>query len=170
MTMIIIITIIIASLLYFVLSYGFFFMMKMLQYRHRFIWHFPGIFNFCMKLYVWLPGNAKYLGERPAIIAPPESEWYHGRLDRYSAESRLRGSSKLGSYLGRSPLMTDSFKENEEFHLRNFFFLPSSFFLAQCVKVIANLAPMFSVIWAVQALIIFGNATHCLCKTLCNLK
>jgi len=39
-------------------------------------------------------------GERPAIIAPPESEWYHGRLDRYSAESRLRGSSKLGSYLG----------------------------------------------------------------------
>jgi len=40
------------------------------------------------------------LGERPAIIAPPESEWYHGRLDRYSAESRLRGSSKLGSYLG----------------------------------------------------------------------
>ncbi|XP_022225195.1 ras GTPase-activating protein 1 isoform X3 [Drosophila obscura] len=40
-------------------------------------------------------------GERPAIIAPPESEWYHGRLDRYSAESRLRGSSKLGSYLVR---------------------------------------------------------------------
>ncbi|XP_044572872.1 uncharacterized protein LOC6502898 isoform X5 [Drosophila ananassae] len=39
-------------------------------------------------------------GERPAIIAPPESEWYHGRLDRYSAELRLRGSSKLGSYLG----------------------------------------------------------------------
>ncbi|XP_070135165.1 ras GTPase-activating protein 1 isoform X5 [Drosophila bipectinata] len=38
-------------------------------------------------------------GERPAIIAPPESEWYHGRLDRYSAELRLRGSSKLGSYL-----------------------------------------------------------------------
>lgn len=39
-------------------------------------------------------------GERPAIIAPPESEWYHGRLDRYSAEARLRGSGKLGSYLG----------------------------------------------------------------------
>lgn len=41
-------------------------------------------------------------GERPAIIAPPESEWYHGRLDRYSAETRLRGSGKLGSYLGES--------------------------------------------------------------------
>ncbi|XP_043067322.1 ras GTPase-activating protein 1 isoform X9 [Drosophila bipectinata] len=41
-------------------------------------------------------------GERPAIIAPPESEWYHGRLDRYSAELRLRGSSKLGSYLENS--------------------------------------------------------------------
>lgn len=40
-------------------------------------------------------------GERPAIIAPPESEWYHGRLDRYSAESRLRGCGKLGSYLVR---------------------------------------------------------------------
>ncbi|EDW06133.1 ras GTPase-activating protein 1 isoform X1 [Drosophila mojavensis] len=40
-------------------------------------------------------------GERPAIIAPPESEWYHGRLDRYSAEARLRGSGKLGSYLVR---------------------------------------------------------------------
>uniref|UniRef100_A0A034VMS3 Ras GTPase-activating protein 1 n=2 Tax=Bactrocera dorsalis TaxID=27457 RepID=A0A034VMS3_BACDO len=40
-------------------------------------------------------------GERPAIIAPPESEWYHGRLDRYSAESRLRGTGKLGSYLVR---------------------------------------------------------------------
>jgi len=44
--------------------------------------------------------NMFKLGERPAIIAPPESEWYHGRLDRYSAEQRLRGTSKLGSYLG----------------------------------------------------------------------
>uniref|UniRef100_A0A182J5D4 Uncharacterized protein n=1 Tax=Anopheles atroparvus TaxID=41427 RepID=A0A182J5D4_ANOAO len=40
-------------------------------------------------------------GDRPAIIAPPESEWYHGRLDRYSAEQRLKTASKLGSYLVR---------------------------------------------------------------------
>ncbi|KAL5277801.1 RASA1 family protein [Megaselia abdita] len=39
-------------------------------------------------------------GERP-IIAPPECEWYHGRLDRYSAESRLKAAGKLGSYLVR---------------------------------------------------------------------
>lgn len=40
------------------------------------------------------------LGDRPAA-APPESEWYHGRLDRYSAEQRLRNATKLGSYLVR---------------------------------------------------------------------
>lgn len=40
-------------------------------------------------------------GDRPAIIAPPESEWYHGRLDRYSSEQRLRNYVKLGSYLVR---------------------------------------------------------------------
>ncbi|XP_055694825.1 ras GTPase-activating protein 1 [Lutzomyia longipalpis] len=40
-------------------------------------------------------------GDRPALIAPPESEWYHGRLDRYSAEQRLRSASILGSYLVR---------------------------------------------------------------------
>lgn len=124
MTMIFTITIIIASLLYFVLSYGFFFVIR---HRHRFIWHFPGICNLCMKIYVCLPGNAKYLGERPAIIAPPESEWYHGRLDRYSAESRLRGSSKLGSYLGKlnhvkislsiTSVFNESFKKiKKEFH------------------------------------------------------
>lgn len=39
--------------------------------------------------------------DRPAIIAPPESEWYHGRLDRYSSEQRLRNTGKLGSYLVR---------------------------------------------------------------------
>lgn len=27
--------------------------------------------------------------------------WYHGRLDRYSAELRLQAASKLGSYLIR---------------------------------------------------------------------
>lgn len=40
-------------------------------------------------------------GDRPALIAPPESEWYHGRLDRYSTEQRLRNATKLGSYLIR---------------------------------------------------------------------
>uniref|UniRef100_A0A182K4P8 Ras GTPase-activating protein 1 n=1 Tax=Anopheles christyi TaxID=43041 RepID=A0A182K4P8_9DIPT len=39
--------------------------------------------------------------DRPAITAPPESEWYHGRLDRYSAEQRLKSTTKLGSYLVR---------------------------------------------------------------------
>lgn len=34
------------------------------------------------------------------LIAPPETEWYHGRLDRYSAEQRLRANNILGSYLG----------------------------------------------------------------------
>lgn len=41
-----------------------------------------------------------FLGERQAILAPPESEWYHGRLDRYTAEERLCSAAKLGSYLG----------------------------------------------------------------------
>ncbi|XP_077291075.1 RAS p21 protein activator vap isoform X2 [Arctopsyche grandis] len=41
------------------------------------------------------------VGEREAILAPPESEWYHGRLDRYTAEERLWNASKLGSYLVR---------------------------------------------------------------------
>ncbi|XP_026463003.1 ras GTPase-activating protein 1 [Ctenocephalides felis] len=40
-------------------------------------------------------------GDRPAVIAPPESEWYHGRLDRFTAEERLWAASKLGSYLVR---------------------------------------------------------------------
>lgn len=41
-------------------------------------------------------------GERAAvpIPPPPETEWYHGRLDRYSAEQRLKSAYKLGSYLG----------------------------------------------------------------------
>lgn len=42
-----------------------------------------------------------HAGDRPAIIAPPESEWYHGRLDRYSSEQRLRNTGKLGCYLVR---------------------------------------------------------------------
>lgn len=33
--------------------------------------------------------------------APPESQWYHGRLDRYTAEERLWQASKMGSYLVR---------------------------------------------------------------------
>lgn len=44
------------------------------------------------------------IGERAAvpIPPPPESEWYHGRLDRYSAEQRLKTAYKLGSYLGKT--------------------------------------------------------------------
>lgn len=44
------------------------------------------------------------LGERAAvpIPPPPEAEWYHGRLDRYSAEQRLKTAYKLGSYLGKN--------------------------------------------------------------------
>lgn len=33
--------------------------------------------------------------------APSETEWYHGRLDRYQAEERLWAASRLGSYLVR---------------------------------------------------------------------
>jgi Ras GTPase-activating protein 1 len=40
-------------------------------------------------------------GDRSAVVAPPETEWYHGRLDRYSAEQRLKSTTKLGSYLIR---------------------------------------------------------------------
>ncbi|KAL0821021.1 hypothetical protein ABMA28_005670 [Loxostege sticticalis] len=40
-------------------------------------------------------------GERQAVLAPPETEWYHGRLDRYTAEERLWKAANLGSYLVR---------------------------------------------------------------------
>ncbi|XP_014259409.1 ras GTPase-activating protein 1 [Cimex lectularius] len=33
--------------------------------------------------------------------APPETQWYHGRLDRYTAEERLYQAAKMGSYLVR---------------------------------------------------------------------
>lgn len=53
------------------------------------------------------------------LIAPPESEWYHGRLDRYSAEQRLRSTGKLGSYLGMidSILMKSNISRNLSFFL-----------------------------------------------------
>jgi Ras GTPase-activating protein 1 len=35
------------------------------------------------------------------LKAPPETQWYHGRLDRNVAEDRLRQASQLGSYLIR---------------------------------------------------------------------
>lgn len=41
-----------------------------------------------------------FVGERQAVLAPPETEWYHGRLDRYTSEERLWAASKHGSYLG----------------------------------------------------------------------
>lgn len=37
----------------------------------------------------------------PMLVAPPETQWYHGRLDRYTAEERLWQASKTGSYLVR---------------------------------------------------------------------
>ncbi|CAH2087033.1 unnamed protein product [Euphydryas editha] len=40
-------------------------------------------------------------GERQAVLAPPETEWYHGRLDRYTSEERLWAAGKHGSYLVR---------------------------------------------------------------------
>jgi len=33
------------------------------------------------------------------LQAPPENHWYHGRLNRYTAEERLRQAIDLGSYL-----------------------------------------------------------------------
>lgn len=36
-----------------------------------------------------------------AHYAPPENQWYHGRLDRYQAEERLWQCNKLGAYLVR---------------------------------------------------------------------
>ncbi|XP_033127219.1 ras GTPase-activating protein 1-like [Anneissia japonica] len=35
------------------------------------------------------------------LQAPPENEWYHGRLDRATAEMRLQNSGKMGAYLVR---------------------------------------------------------------------
>lgn len=35
------------------------------------------------------------------FTAPPENLWYHGRLDRYTTEERLKGVNKMGSYLVR---------------------------------------------------------------------
>jgi len=36
-----------------------------------------------------------------ALYAPPENEWYHGRLDRIVAEDRMRSANKIGGYLIR---------------------------------------------------------------------
>lgn len=46
--------------------------------------------------------SLNYLGNRAPqpIPPPPETEWYHGRLDRCSAEQRLKSAYKLGTYLG----------------------------------------------------------------------
>lgn len=49
-------------------------------------------------------------GERQAVLAPPETEWYHGRLDRYTSEERLWAAGKLGSYLGKNNPVKKSVK------------------------------------------------------------
>lgn len=36
-----------------------------------------------------------------SLTAPPQSQWYHGRLDRYTAEQRLQAAGGLGRYLVR---------------------------------------------------------------------
>ncbi|KAF6210918.1 hypothetical protein GE061_014030 [Apolygus lucorum] len=41
------------------------------------------------------------MANETAPSAPPETQWYHGRLDRYTAEERLWSTSKMGSYLVR---------------------------------------------------------------------
>lgn len=40
-------------------------------------------------------------GNNTNLTVPPENQWYHGRLDRFTAEERLWDASKLGSYLVR---------------------------------------------------------------------
>lgn len=40
-------------------------------------------------------------GNERAALAPPETQWYHGRLDRFQAEERLWEAYQLGSYLVR---------------------------------------------------------------------
>lgn len=35
------------------------------------------------------------------LTAPPEKEWYHGRMDRFQSEDRLRQAERHGSYLVR---------------------------------------------------------------------
>ncbi|KAL1117878.1 hypothetical protein AAG570_004191 [Ranatra chinensis] len=40
-------------------------------------------------------------GNESVLAAPPETQWYHGRLDRYTAEERLWQATKMGSYLVR---------------------------------------------------------------------
>ncbi|KAF7989817.1 hypothetical protein HCN44_008491 [Aphidius gifuensis] len=35
------------------------------------------------------------------LTAPPENQWYHGRLDRFTSEDRLWDTNKMGSYLVR---------------------------------------------------------------------
>ncbi|KAL4710967.1 hypothetical protein ACJJTC_017932 [Scirpophaga incertulas] len=52
-------------------------------------------------LEIYEPNGPSTNGEREAVLAPPETEWYHGRLDRYTAEERLWKATNQGSYLGK---------------------------------------------------------------------
>lgn len=40
-------------------------------------------------------------GDENDAQIPPETQWYHGRLDRFQSEERLWAASRLGSYLVR---------------------------------------------------------------------
>ncbi|XP_064475272.1 ras GTPase-activating protein 1-like isoform X2 [Ornithodoros turicata] len=46
-------------------------------------------------------GDTDLIEENIALTAPPQSQWYHGRLDRYTAEQRLQSSGGMGRYLIR---------------------------------------------------------------------
>ena len=44
-----------------------------------------------------LPDNEK----TEVLTAPSENEWYHGRMDRFQSEDRLRAAERHGSYMVR---------------------------------------------------------------------
>ncbi|CAG7818083.1 unnamed protein product, partial [Allacma fusca] len=46
-------------------------------------------------------GDNNDISPTEPLAAPPESHWYHGRLDRHTTEDRLRFTGKPGSYLVR---------------------------------------------------------------------
>lgn len=95
------------------------------------------------------------IGERAAVPLPPppETDWYHGRLDRYSAEQRLKAAYKLGSYLGK--------EKNGNFRCKYLFL--SHFYLfplierTQWERAIESQEAMYLAIWERQESIISGK-------------